>query len=77
MRELYLASRDAQVTVALISHDKPETLPAYVLGSRPAPETASAAPARVRQTGGMTAEQFDRIFPVWAARYPGRVSVQR
>lgn len=73
MSERYIAMRDAQITVSLLTHGKHESMPSYVTGTRPETVT-SAGP---RQAGGMSAEQLDRIFPVWASQYPGRVSVQR
>lgn len=73
MTDLYVSVRDAGLTVALLTHGKRESLPGYVTGSRPETVTSSGPTGqpRVRQTGGMTAEQFDRVFPLWAAQYPG------
>lgn len=71
MSEMYVAARDAQITVSTLTYGGDETLPVYLTGSRPETVTSSGP----RKTGGMSAEQFDRIFPLWAAKYPGRVAV--
>jgi hypothetical protein len=72
MSEQYVAARDARLTIALWQNGKRETLPWYVTGTRPVAQDGGKPR---RQVGGMTAEEFDHIFPVWAARYPGRVVV--